>query len=89
MNEHNYSTPVKKLTPGQSVKLLQNSCIVGVGKIVGGNILHNHTIPDSFIKISITQIKDNITPLFKTTFDQPYLSVGEFTAWPTNQCVVF
>ena len=89
MNEHSYCTSITKLMPGQSVKLLQNSHMIGVGKVVDGNVLHGHAIPDSFVKVAITQIESSISPLYKTTFDQPYLSVGEFTAWPTHQCVMY
>ena len=89
MGEHSYCTSMTKLMPGQSIKLLQNSHVIGTGKVVDGNVLHGHAIPESFVKVAIMQIEANIAPLFKTTFDQPYLSAGEFTAWPTSQCVVF
>ena len=86
VREHSYCTSMSKLMPGQSIKLLQNSHVIGTGKVVDGDVLHGCAIPDSFVKLAIMQIKPNVVPLLKTTFDQPYLSAGEFTAWPTNQC---
>ena len=74
--------------PGQNVKLLQNCRVIGIGRVADGNMLHGHEIPKTFIKIVITKLDANIVPLFKAAFNPPYLSVGEHTAWPANQCVV-
>ena len=86
-NDQSSYTEIKPL-PGQNVKLLQNARVIGLGQVADGNILHGHEIPTSFIKVVITRLDANIVPLFKAAFNPPYLSLGEHTAWPANQCVV-
>lgn len=94
MSDHTYSrqceqqTDVLKPWPaGQEVNLVaSNSRVVGRGMVMEGNKLHGHEIPSSFLKVPITKIEDNIAPLLRTTFDDPYLTVGGFTAWPAYQC---
>ena len=79
-------TAVVKPKPGQNVNIIStNSRVVGTGKVMEGNMLHGHEIPDSFVKISIQKIDSNIPPLLKSTFDEPYLTAGVFTAWPAHQ----
>ena len=86
-NDQSSYTEIKPL-PGQNVKLLQNARVIGLGQVADGNILHGHEIPRTFIKVVITRLDANIVPLFKAAFNPPYLSLGEHTAWPANQCVV-
>ena len=86
-NDQNSFTQIKPL-PGQNVKLLQNSHVIGLGRVTDGNILHGHEIPTTFIKVVITNLDANIVPIFNAAFNPPNLSVGEYTAWPVNQCVV-
>ena len=86
-NDHDCFTQSKPL-PGQNVKLLQNSRVIGLGQVTDGNVLHDHEIPRTFINVVITKLDANIVPLFKAAFNPPYLSLGEHTAWPANQCVV-
>ena len=94
MSDHTYScqreqTAVLKPWPGQEVNLVaaSNSRVVGRGMVMEGNKLHGHEIPSSFLKVAITKIENNTAPLLRTTFDEPYLTVGGFTAWPAHQCV--
>lgn len=91
--DHTYNcqskqTAVLKPWPGQEVNLVaSDSRVVGRGTVMEGNKLHGHEIPSSFLKVTITKIDTGVTPLLRTTFDEPYLTVGEFTAWPAHQCV--
>jgi len=62
-----------------------NRRIVGMGTIKTGNRLHGSDIPSDFIVVSIDKIDNNVCPMYTTTFDEPFLSVGQFTAWPINQ----
>ena len=94
MSDHTYScqheqwTDVLKPMPGQEVNLVaSNSRVVGRGMVMDGNKLHGHEIPSSFLKVAITKIENNIVPLLRTTFDDAYLTVGGFTAWPACQCI--
>ena len=50
-----------------------------------GKILHGSEIPSDFVIVSIDRIDDNVCPMYTTSFDEPFLSVGQFTAWPINQ----
>ena len=66
-----------KLKPGQNDRVISSaSRVIGTAMVMEGNMLHRHEIPDSFVKISIHKIESNIPPLFKTTFDEPYLMAG-------------
>ena len=79
-------TPIVKLKPGQNVRVISStSRVIGTAMVMEGNMLHRHEIPDSFVKICIHKIESNIPPLFTTTFDEPYLMAGGFTAWPAHQ----
>ena len=92
ISHHTYSShqqnAVVKPKAGQNVNLLSsNSCAIGTGRVMEDNILHGYKIPDGFLKVTITKIDGNIPPLLKSTFDEPYLKVGGFTAWPAHQCI--
>jgi len=96
MSDHTYSCQheqqtvlhVLKPCPGQEVNLVaSNSRVVGRGMVMEGNTLHGHEIPSSFLKVAITEIENNVAPLLRTMFDEPYLIVGGFTAWPARQCI--
>ena len=79
-------TPTVKLKPGQNVRVISStSRVIGTAMVMEGNMLHRHEIPDSFVKICIHKIESKIPPLFTTTFDEPYLMAGVFTAWPAHQ----
>ena len=56
-----------------------------MGTTKAGNVLHGSEIPSDFVIVSIDQIDDNVCPMYTTSFDEPFLSVGQFTAWPINQ----
>ena len=69
---------VLKPCPGQEVNLVaSNSRVVGRGMVMEDNKLHSHEISSSFLKVAITKINNNIAPLLRTTFDDPYLTVGD------------
>lgn len=70
------------------MKLLQNSHVIGIGRVADGNVLHGYIIPESFVKVVITNINSNVIPHLTNTINQSHLSVGEFTAWPTSQCIM-
>ena len=59
--------------------------MVRMGMTRAGKILHGSEIPSDFIIVSIDRIDDNVCPMYTTSFDEPFLSVGQFTAWPINQ----
>ena len=59
--------------------------MVGMGMTRAGNILHGSEIPSDFVIVSIDRIDDNVCPMYTTSFDEPFLSVSQFTAWPINQ----
>ena len=93
ISDHTYNcqrqlqTDVLRPCPGQEVYLVaSDSQVVGRGMVMEGNKLHGHEIPRSFVKVAITHIEKNVPPLLRTTFDDPYLTVGGFTAWPACQC---
>jgi len=91
-SDHTYCVSLEgseaRVKPGQTVHMLRNTSIVGKAKTMEGNRLHGHIIPDSFIRVFIDTIEENIPPLFRTTFDGPCLEAGGITAWPVDQCVV-
>ena len=82
--DHTYSKEFPA-RPGDKVRLLVNSQVVGIGTLGEGNQLHCHQIPPEFITLSIDEIDDCIFPMYMTSFDEPFLYVGQFTAWPIAQ----
>ena len=58
--------------------------MIGLGQVADGNIVHGHEI---LCKVVITRLDANIVPLYKAAFNPSYLSLGEHTAWPGNQCL--
>jgi len=72
-------------TVGRRVRLMRNKECVGIATIVDGKILHGHTIPRDFIKVMLDAIKPGLTPEMKGPFEDDYLCIGQFTAWPLNQ----
>ena len=82
--DHPYSKPFSA-GPGSKVHLLVNSKRVGVGTTTGINLLHGHEIPPEYAAVSIEKIDPNICPMYTTSFDEPFLHVGQFTAWPIAQ----
>ena len=77
----NYS-PV---TPGDKVQLLLNSKRVGIGTVRTTNQLYGHHIPANFVPISVDTIDTNICPIYMSSVDEPFLYVGQMTAWPIEQ----
>ena len=56
---------------------------VGIGSIIGGDILHGKPIPSGYTKVAIEYIKPGTTPMFSTSFDDEELHDGQLTAWAT------
>ena len=56
-----------------------------MGTTKAGSRLHCSEIPPNFVIVSIDRIDDNVCPMYTTSFDEPFLSVGQFTAWPIDQ----
>lgn len=82
--DHPYSRSFAA-APGSKVQLLVNSKRVGIGTITGGNLLHGHEVPPEYVVVSIDNIDANTCPMYMTSFDEPFLHVGQFTAWPLAQ----
>ena len=73
------------VTPGDKVQLLLNSKRVGIGTIRTANQLYGRHIPANFVPISVDKIDANICPIYMSSVDEPFLYVGQLTAWPINQ----
>ena len=78
--DHTYSKPI-----GSTVHLLVNGKVVGMGTTKEGNILHGAEVPSDFVIVSVDRIDDNVCPMYATSFDEPFLTVSQYTAWPVNQ----
>lgn len=55
---------------------------VGIGSVVGGDVLYGKPIPLGYTKVAIEYIKPGTAPMFSTNFDDE-LHDGQFTAWAT------
>ena len=73
------------VTPGDKVQLLLNSKRVGIGTVRTTNQLYGHHIPVNFVPISVDTIDTNICPIYMSSVDEPFLYVGQLTAWPIEQ----
>ena len=73
------------VTPDDKVQLLLNNKRVGIGTIRAANQLYGRHIPANFVPISVDKIDANICPIYTSSFDEPFLYVGQFTAWPIEQ----
>ena len=78
--DHIYSKPT-----GNTVHLLVNGKVVGMGTTKEENILHGAEIPSDFVIVSVDRIDDSVCPMYATSFDEPFLTVSQYTAWPVNQ----
>lgn len=69
--DHTYSKELPA-RPGDKVRLLVNSKMVGIGTLGEGNQLHCHQIPPEFVTLSIDEIDDCICPIYLISFDEPF-----------------
>ena len=53
---------------------------VGMGSIIGGDVLHGKPIPSGYTKVAIEYIKPGTMPMFSTSFDDEELHDGQLTA---------
>ena len=56
---------------------------VGIGSIIGGDMLHGKLIPSGTTKVAIEYVKPGTTPMFSTSFNDEELHDGQLTAWAT------
>ena len=45
-------------------------------------MLHGHEVPLEYTVVSVDNIDENIYPMYMTAFDELFLHVGQFIAWP-------
>ena len=85
-NNHVYTT-------GQSIQLRSHVVlsssdgrIIGKGIILPGDMLHGSTIPESYVKVSLSFVVNGIKPLLKTSSDDDSdeLSQGQIIGWPID-----
>lgn len=84
--DHTYTTSlVTENTPTETKVTLVNSRgqPVGMGSIIGGDLLHGKPIPSGYTKIAIEYIKPGTMPMFSTPFDDEELHDRQLTAWAT------
>ena len=80
-----YTSKYFLVMPGDKVQLLLNSKRVGIGTIRTANQLYGRHIPANFVPISVDKIDANICPIYMSSVDEPFLYVGQLTAWPIGQ----
>ena len=73
-----------ELKIGHSVHLLStNYDIVGTAVTMSGNLLHGHSIPEGFTKVSVQRIEQGRKPWPSVKgLDDEELANGSITAWP-------
>jgi len=84
--DHTYTTSqVTENTPTETKVTLVTSRgqPVGMGSIIGGDVLHGKPIPSGYTKVAIEYIKPGTMPMFSTSFDDEELHDGQLTAWAT------
>ena len=88
--DHTYTTSqVTENTPTETKVTLVTSRgqPVGMGSIIGGDVLHGKPIPSGYTKVAIEYIKPGTMPMFSTSFDDEELHDGQLTAWATA-CII-
>ena len=58
---------------------------VGIAQVVDTDVLHGRKIPAHYRKILLEVIKPKMPPKIRGPFEDDYLTVGQFTAWPLNE----
>lgn len=81
------SKQMPSLSVGYEVIILKNQEPIGTGIIADGELLHGRVIPGGYIKLIVKQVMPNVTPIFRSAFDEEEeaLSAGQFIAWPENE----
>lgn len=69
---------------GTTVNILTNKKVIGNAIVMEGDTIHCQPIPTDFTKISVLHIDENVKPVFKTNFDDEFLSKYSITIWPSN-----
>lgn len=60
---------------------------VGLGTVCAGHdqrMIHNHNVPDGYIKVVIDYIKPKTRPPYPMPFDEEELHCGQFAVWPKH-----
>ena len=60
---------------------------MGIAHLVDSDVLHGHKVPVNCRKILLEVIKPRMPPKIKGPFEDDYLTVGQYTAWPLNELV--
>ena len=84
--DHTYTTlQMTENTPTETKVTLVTSRgqPVGMGFIIGGDVLHGKSIPSGYTKVAIDYIKPGTMPMFSTSFGDEELHDGQLTAWVT------
>ena len=70
---------------GKRVQLMKGKECVGITQLEDDDVLHGHTVPAHYSKVHLEVIKPKTPPKVKGPFDDDYLTVGQYTAWPLNE----
>ena len=53
--------------------------------MMDGQSIHGHDLPDHTVRVQILEVEESIPPPLPSTFDEEFLTAGQFTCWPLDQ----